>query len=284
MIKDPKKFTLRILSGLFLGLVFLFSVFQYKPLFYFIVIIFQILSIFELKKMFKEYVDTLLWIAITAWLDILVITHLKDYPLISNLSYLNLQILFPYVMGIIFIAVIIMIKNILISSSYTNKQILDRIVFEFFLYFYFISSLALSIILFQIKNGLLFLLVVVSNYFHDIFAYFTGKIIGKKEFFTNISPNKTLEGYIGGVLGGIISGILVAQYLHIYELGNYKILLMIACISLLCPFGDLFESLIKRVSNVKESGKIILGHGGVLDRLDSLIFSIFISTFIYFIV
>ncbi|MFN3478643.1 MAG: phosphatidate cytidylyltransferase, partial [bacterium] len=107
---------------------------------------------------------------------------------------------------------------------------------------------------------------------------------GKNPFFNNISPSKTIEGYFGGAIFSSIIGFLIALYTGIFELGKIKIILIILSIAILSAFGDIFESLIKRISNVKESGNIIPGHGGVLDRTDSLVFSIYLSSIIYFII
>jgi phosphatidate cytidylyltransferase len=160
---------------------------------------------------------------------------------------------------------------------------MNMIIYEFFLFFYFIGGLSLSLLLFEIKNGLFFLFIVITNYSHDIFAYFGGKLFGKTKFFNNISPSKTLEGYISGVVFSFLIGYTISIKFNLLVLDYYKIILITLAIAFLSVFGDLFESVIKRAAQVKESGNIIPGHGGVLDRIDSLIFSIFISFFMYFI-
>ncbi|MCS7243749.1 MAG: phosphatidate cytidylyltransferase [Candidatus Calescibacterium sp.] len=284
MIKKPQKFVLRIVTGLLLGSLFIFSVFENKLIFYTMVIFFQIISIWELKKMFPNSIDTFFWLFLVIWMDSIILLDLHSYNLISNLSYFNKSILVPFSSISIVILLIFILKNILNSKNIVNDIVFKNTITEFFLFFYFIVSLSLSFVLFEIKKGLFFLLVVVTNYSHDIFAYFSGKIFGKTPFFNNISPSKTLEGYIGGSLLSFLIGLFIAEKLQLFELGMVKIVVIIFLISFFCAFGDLFESLAKRVANVKESGSIILGHGGVLDRLDSLIFSIFISSSIYFLI
>ena len=112
----------------------------------------------------------------------------------------------------------------------------------------------------------LYLLVVVAS--TDSFAYFVGKKYGKTKF-TPTSPNKTIEGVIGGVVIGSFLGMLLGVYF-----GNilYSIMLSIL-VSLSSVFGDLFESYLKRKADVKDSGNIFPGHGGVLDRLDGYLFA-----------
>lgn len=284
MIKDLYKFIFRIITSLLLGSLFIYSVIENRYLFYLLVISFQIISVIELKRIFPNIIDSILWISLTLWMDGIVLIYLYKYELISNLSYFNYSIAFPFILSIIIVMLMIIIKNIMSSKEFNNDIVLDKIVKEFFLFFYFIGALTLSFILFEIKNGLLLLLIVITNYSHDIFAYFVGKTLGKTPFFNNISPSKTLEGYLGGVLFSVIIGFILADKLDLFTLGQYKILAIIITIAFLCGFGDLFESLIKRVTNIKESGKIILGHGGVLDRIDSLVFSIFLSIAIYFLI
>lgn len=282
MIKNFSKFVLRITTGTILGLILIYSVIHNKVFFYFLVLIFQILSIFELKNMFKDYIDVIFWIFITLWLDTFIFLYLRNYQIISNLASLNKEILFPFLICSMILLVIFIIKNILQSTKDTLTKILNSIIFEFFLFFYFIGSLSLSLILLEIKNGFFLLLIFITNYSHDIFAYFFGKTIGKNPFFKDISPSKTLEGYLAGAFSSLIIGSFIANRLGIIELGVYKVFAIVVLIAFLCPFGDLFESLVKRVANVKESGNIILGHGGALDRIDSLVFSIFLSTIIFF--
>ncbi len=284
MIKDYKKFILRIITGLILGGLFLASVFIQKNIFYFMVIVFQILASVELKKLFPDKIDLYYWIILTLWLDSMIFVNIKKYELISNLSDFNTELFSIFSLCLIVILLIFIIKEILSNKNSTNEIVFEKITKNVFLYFYFMGSLSLSLILFEIKSGLFFLLVVVVNYSHDIFAYFVGKSIGKNSFFSNISPSKTLEGYIAGVLFSFLIGLILILNTDIKSLGIVKMIILVSSISILCAFGDLFESLIKRITNVKESGKLIPGHGGVLDRLDSLIFSVFLASLVYLLI
>ncbi|QOG12131.1 phosphatidate cytidylyltransferase [Arcobacter sp. FWKO B] len=113
--------------------------------------------------------------------------------------------------------------------------------------------------------ALLWLLAVVAG--TDIGAYFVGKSIGKTKF-SETSPNKTIEGVIGGVIIGTVFGVLFS----FLGFSLVSVLVVSFFVSIASVFGDLFESYLKREANVKDSGDIFPGHGGVLDRLDGYLF------------
>ena len=113
--------------------------------------------------------------------------------------------------------------------------------------------------------SLLWLLVIVAM--TDVGAYFVGKSIGKTQF-CETSPNKTMEGVIGGIAVATITGMFVGLSIVDFEIA-FIISLMVATSSI---FGDLFESSLKRSAGVKDSGDLLPGHGGVLDRIDGYLF------------
>jgi phosphatidate cytidylyltransferase len=111
----------------------------------------------------------------------------------------------------------------------------------------------------------------------DTAAYLTGTYFGKRKLAPEISPGKTVEGMLGYVVGSVMGGCLGASFL-VTELGAIEVVALSGMLSLLGQIGDLFESLIKRVFAVKDSGGLLPGHGGLLDRLDSLIFPAVFAT------
>ncbi len=117
--------------------------------------------------------------------------------------------------------------------------------------------------------SVIWLIVVVA--FTDTFAYFSGKYLGKTKF-SPTSPNKTLEGVAGGIIAGTIFGSVAGLYFN----GFIYALVLSFFVSFFSVFGDLFESYLKRKAEVKDSGNILPGHGGVLDRLDGYLFGVIV--------
>ena len=142
-----------------------------------------------------------------------------------------------------------------------------------------LSAISLSAIRGEDSLGfiaMLFVFVVV--WATDILAYFVGRAIGGPKLAPRISPGKTWSGAIGGTVAGVIGGLLVAMA-HFQDVGIWVGLVALT-LSIASQIGDLFESFIKRRFGVKDSSKLIPGHGGVMDRVDGLVFACFAAFFL----
>ncbi len=116
------------------------------------------------------------------------------------------------------------------------------------------------------------LLTLVVTWVNDTGAYAAGRGFGKHKLYPQVSPGKTWEGFAGGMLAALI-GALFTRMIYFHELSVLDCLLVALPTSILGPMGDLSESMLKRAYGVKDSGKIMPGHGGLLDRVDALLFT-----------
>lgn len=136
--------------------------------------------------------------------------------------------------------------------------------------FVLIPILCFSILVHQNNWRYLLFLILVLNSSVDIGAWFFGKNFGKRKLWPKVSPNKTLIGLLGGVISSVIlSSIFI---ILIFEHYNLALLLFLSGLGILAQVGDLIESKMKRQLKVKDSSNLIPGHGGIYDRIDSLVF------------
>ncbi len=132
-------------------------------------------------------------------------------------------------------------------------------------------------------NPKIIISIFILIWTNDTFAYIVGKSIGRHKLLERISPKKTIEGFIGGIVFTLFAGFLISRYYFdpIQKYLQTSIIIWMSTgfiISVFGTLGDLIESKFKRMANVKDSGNIMPGHGGVLDRLDSIIFA---APFVY---
>lgn len=142
--------------------------------------------------------------------------------------------------------------------------------------FILIVTAILCLYLYELERSLILIAVMISVA-TDAFAFFAGKVLGRNKIFPIISPNKTLEGTIGGVVSSVVINSLMITLIFQNSLKTLDVImltLMILICAVAAVFGDLLISSIKRQANLKDTGSLIPGHGGLLDRIDSHILCI----------
>lgn len=167
--------------------------------------------------------------------------------------------------------------TVLVKNRYTFEDAAFSIMGALYVgigFFYFIETRAVGI------QFVIFALLIVWT--TDSGAYFTGKKFGKRKLWPDISPNKTIEGFVGGIAYAIVAA-LIFQWLSPISSSYFLVIVVTIVVSVFGQIGDLVESALKRHYNVKDSGNILPGHGGILDRFDSLLFVLPLLHFLHFV-
>ena len=161
-------------------------------------------------------------------------------------------------------------KKNLFSDKFNSKFLIFNILTFFYIFFIFCGF---SYELHRSEGPIFFLYVICICFFTDIGGYVVGKIVGGKKL-SKISPNKTISGTLGSFLFSIFPLIFFLNMDYLNFTLNMSNILYCLMISLVSQLGDLSVSFLKRKAKIKDTGKILPGHGGVLDRLDGIIFAV----------
>lgn len=181
-------------------------------------------------------------------------------------------------MGALGLSILVFLSLPVFSDDYNEKDAFIYI--SYIVLFYVIGSSFLHI---YARDPLYIWMIVFATYACDTFAYFTGYFFGKHKLNTRISPKKTVEGAIGGWVFGAIFSFAFA-YFMIDSLSVLEILFISCVLPLTAQYGDLSFSAIKRCYGIKDFSNLLPGHGGILDRLDSLIFNFITFNFILLVI
>jgi phosphatidate cytidylyltransferase len=205
--------------------------------------------------------------------------------LLSLFIFINFSHQYIFILSILIIGLIICIEaNNLFSKLLTNKNpkkkssknklntnfIILNIITFFYIFFIFCN---LSYEIHRSESPIFFLYIISICFFTDIGGYIFGKIIGGKKL-SKISPNKTIAGAIGSFIMSIIPLIISLNFIFLDLEFNLTNIIFCLLISLISQIGDLFISLIKRKAEIKDTGNLLPGHGGILDRMDGIIFAV----------
>ena len=226
----------------------------------------SIFGAFEKSKKAKP----IKWVGylVSASIAILRIFHTQSTLIDVDIDMINMMFC------LIIFAVFVVFINVLNSGM--KRNIVDGAVTLFGILYIPVFLMFLPILHGQ-KNGIILTLyVIISGWVTDIFAYLGGRIFNtKKHKFSKISPNKSIEGCISGTIGAVITSLVFTIICNTYFYTNISyiyIILITLFLSIIGQIGDFAASSIKRYNEIKDYGNLIPGHGGILDRIDSILF------------
>ncbi len=264
-------FKTRCISAVFLVLIALFTLLMGGPILAVTLLLISLIAFYELAKACNVHTNRL-----SNSLEIVGFLAILSYYLLLYLDRLEQLFLLWFVM--LFLALLFV--YVFSFPKYNASQVMTT----FFCIFY--APIMFSFI-YQTREtsyGIYMVwMIFISSWISDTFAYLTGMLFGKHKLAPLLSPKKSIEGSIGGIVGSLLCGVLFGWYLSINVVTNNDIIWISGFISavgsVISQLGDLAASAIKRNHEIKDYGKLIPGHGGIMDRFDSVIVT---SPMIYF--
>lgn len=274
----------RALSGVVYVLLLLAAILYSTESFFILFGLFLIITVYEfcdlvqIHKAFPIVFGTLFYTTVTLvsnyrqeTIKVLNENFNSNFEISINTNQLDIVLLVIALVVSVKCIIFLFYDNIQkISTSSKYLYLLGYIILPFI----FITKISFGINDYNPKIIIGLFILIWTN---DTFAYIVGKTVGKTKLFEKISPKKTVEGFFGGILFAVFAGYLISKY---YIRANVQFsdrsILIWTIIALIVgvigTIGDLIESKFKRIAGVKDSGCIMPGHGGILDRLDSVIF------------
>lgn len=192
-----------------------------------------------------------------------------------------------FVQNVSYAVMVILLAMIVMMSVYVfgfPKYHANQVMNAYFSLIYAPVMLSFVFLTRQLEDGIyLVWMIFISSWISDTFAYLTGVMIGRHKLAPVLSPKKSIEGSVGGIVGAALFGALFGAYLD-STLGQEQYVVILAVVggvgSVISQVGDLAASAIKRNHEIKDYGKLIPGHGGIMDRFDSVIFTAPITYFL----
>ncbi|MDT7832856.1 phosphatidate cytidylyltransferase [Flavobacteriaceae bacterium S356] len=259
----------RSTSGFVYAAIFITSILYSKESFILLVSIFGIFCIYEFGKLIhlKNVIPYLIFLSVIAlfYIDIFTSNAIVVLLILTLLASVQM-IMYLYSK-----------KNTYPKSFWQKMDASIR---------YLVFSLSFIILIpfiDKVYQPYILVYVLLLIWANDSFAFLIGKNFGRRKLFESVSPKKTIEGFIGGLVFSIITAGVIGFYSELLTITDWVIIAIIT--SVIGTIGDLVESKFKRQASIKDSGNIMPGHGGLLDRLDSLLFAApFVYLYIQFII
>lgn len=240
----------RIISGIIGLILLLFFVIKGGLLLNTAILIITLIALFEYNNAFKKL-------------------NLKPLSLLSYLFAISLFILvttgyFSDLNLLVFLYVLSCMLLLVIKKQTTIQDVAVTILGGVYIVFFLFHI--------GLLDGSKFIwLVFITAWATDTFAYFTGMILGKRKLCPDLSPKKTVEGAIGGIIGTVIVTFI---FIKMFNIGyTFQVMILSILCSIMAQIGDLAASKLKRTADIKDYGYIMPGHGGILDRFDSILFT-----------
>ena len=260
----------RIITGVVAAALFIPFVIYGELACTLLVYVIAAVGIYEILRMKKIVIYSLPGIFSVFATFVMLMPNEWEQQVLEWTTYSKLELLF-------ITAILLLIYSVLVKNRFTFDDVAFVILSTLYVgigFYYLIATrdAGLAYIIFA-------LLVVWTT---DSGAYFTGRRLGKNKLWPEISPNKTIEGFVGGIVIAVIA-VIIMQLISPFDV-SWGILILIAIVSsIFGQMGDLVESAIKRHYDVKDSGNILPGHGGILDRFDSLLFVLPLLNLLHFV-
>lgn len=257
-----KEILRRSITGVVFVVLLLSSIFLSSDAFDFLFMIFGLACLFEYKKLVKlrgYYI----------FIAYLILWWFYIY-------FIKQQLLIYALMGITLLVNCLLLYNLLFNKkqNFATYQ-------KFLIGLFYIGGGCIFLTMIPYKDDdfaqFLIMGIFILIWVNDSFAYLVGKSLGRTKLFPSVSPKKTIEGSLGGFIFALIAAYIISFYET--EISVIQWMILAAVIVIMGNLGDLLESKFKRNAGVKDSGAILPGHGGMLDRLDSLVFA---APFAYF--
>lgn len=259
----------RSTSGIIYAAIFITSILYSRESFILLVSIFGVFCIYEFGKLiqFKNVIPYLVFIGIVSLFYVDIFTKEAVLVLLVLTLLASIQMI-----GYLYSK-----KNTYPWNSLQKMDVSVR---------YLAFSLSFIILIpfiNEVYQPYILVYVLLLIWANDSFAFLIGKNFGKRKLFESVSPKKTIEGFVGGLVFSIATAGVIGFYSELLTIADWIIIAVI--ISVIGTIGDLIESKFKRRASIKDSGNIMPGHGGLLDRLDSLLFAApFVYLYIQFII